>query len=55
MLRVSQNIKQRYECSYEYKDHITQQCPSLPRMKATLQPTDEEAEVVYLLTHRRQW
>jgi hypothetical protein len=42
-------------CSICDKDHETQQCPSLPRIKAALQPTDEEAEVVYLLTQRRQW
>ena len=32
------------------KDHETQQCPSLPGIKAALQPTEEEAEAVYLLT-----
>jgi hypothetical protein len=42
-------------CTICDKDHETQQCPSLPGIKAALQPTDEEAEVVYLLTQRRQW
>jgi hypothetical protein len=42
-------------CSICDKDHETQQCPSLPRIKAALQPTDEEDEVVYLLTQRRKW
>ena len=37
------------------KDHETQQCPSLPGIKASLQPNEEEAEAVYLLTQRRQW
>ena len=37
------------------KDHETQQCPSLPGIKATLQPTEEEVEAVYLPTQRRQW
>jgi hypothetical protein len=37
-------------CTICDKDHETQQCHSLPRIKATLQPTDEEAEDVYLLT-----
>jgi hypothetical protein len=37
------------------KDHETQQCPSLLGIKEALQPTDEEAEDVYLLTQRRQW
>jgi hypothetical protein len=42
-------------CTICDKDHETQQCPSLPGIKATLQPTDEEVEAVYLLTQRRQW
>jgi hypothetical protein len=42
-------------CTICDKDHETQQCPSLPEIKAALQPTDEEAKVVYLLTQRRQW
>jgi hypothetical protein len=42
-------------CTICDKDHETQQCPSLPGIKAALQPTDEEAEAVYLLTQRRQW
>jgi hypothetical protein len=29
-------------CTICDKDHETQQCPSLPGIKATLQPTDEE-------------
>jgi len=41
-------------CTICEKDHETQQCPSLPGIKAALQPTEEEAEVVYLLTQRRQ-
>jgi hypothetical protein len=42
-------------CTICEKDHETQQCPSLPGIKAALQPTEEEAEAVYLLTQRRQW
>jgi hypothetical protein len=42
-------------CTICDKDHETQKCPSLPGIKAALQPMDEEAEVVYLLTQRRQW
>jgi hypothetical protein len=42
-------------CTICDKDHETQQCPSLLGIKAALQPTDEEAEAVYLLTQRRQW
>jgi hypothetical protein len=42
-------------CTICDKDHDTQNCPSLPGIKATLQPTDEEAEAVYLMTQRRQW
>ena len=42
-------------CTICDKDHDTQNCPSLPGIKAALQPTDEEAEVVYLMTQRRQW
>jgi hypothetical protein len=42
-------------CTICDKDHDTQNCPTLPGIKATLQPTDEEAEVVYLMTQRRQW
>jgi hypothetical protein len=42
-------------CTICDKDHETQQCPSLPGIKAALQPTEEEAEAVYLLTQRRQW
>jgi hypothetical protein len=38
-----------------YKHHDTQNFPSLPGIKAALQPTDEEAEAVYLMTQRRQW
>jgi hypothetical protein len=41
-------------CTLCDKDHETQQCPSLPGIKATLPPADEEDEVVYLLTERRQ-
>lgn len=37
------------------KDHETQQCPSLPRIKVAVQSTEEEAEAVYLMTQRRQW
>lgn len=42
-------------CTLCEKDHETEQCPSLPGIKAALQPTEEEAEAVYLLTQRRQW
>jgi hypothetical protein len=42
-------------CTICEKDHETQQCPSLPGIKAALQPTEEEAEAVYLMTQRRQW
>jgi hypothetical protein len=42
-------------CTICDKDHETQHCPSLPGIKAALQPTDEEAKAVYLLTQRRQW
>jgi hypothetical protein len=42
-------------CTICDKDHETQQCPSLPGIKAALQPTDEEVEAVYLLTQRRKW
>jgi len=42
-------------CTICERDHETQQCPSLPGIKAALQPTEEEVEVVYLLTQRRQW
>jgi hypothetical protein len=33
-------------CSICDKDHESQQCPSLPGIKAALQPTDEEAKAV---------
>jgi hypothetical protein len=36
-------------------DHATDQCPSLPGVKASMKATNEEAEVVYLITQRRQW
>ena len=42
-------------CTLCEKYHETQQCHSLPGIKAALQPTEEEVEVVYLLTQRRQW
>ena len=42
-------------CTLCEKDHETQQCPSLPGIKAALQSTEEEAEAIYLLTQRRQW
>ena len=42
-------------CTICDKDHDTQNYPSLPGIKAALQPTDEEAEAVYLMTQRRQW
>jgi len=42
-------------CTICEKDHETQQCPALLGIKAALQPTEEEAEVVYLMTQRRQW
>jgi hypothetical protein len=42
-------------CTIYDKYHETQQCPSLPGIKEALQPMDEEAEAVYLLTQRRQW
>jgi hypothetical protein len=42
-------------CTICDKYHETQQCPSLLGIKVALQPTDEEAEAVYLLTQRRQW
>src|SRR5271168_688383 len=42
-------------CTICEKDHETQQCPSLPGIKAALQTTEEEAEAVYLMTQRRQW
>jgi hypothetical protein len=42
-------------CTICDKDHDTQNCPSLPGIKEALQPTDEEAEAVYLMTQRRQW
>jgi hypothetical protein len=36
-------------------DHATDQCPSLPGVKASMKETNEEAEVAYLITQRRQW
>ena len=42
-------------CTICDKDHETQQCPSFGGIKVALQPTDEEAEAVYMLTQRRQW
>ena len=42
-------------CTIFNKDHETQQCASFPGIKRALQPTNEEVEVVYLLTQRRQW
>jgi hypothetical protein len=36
-------------------DHATDQCPSLPGVKASMKETNEEAEVVYLITKIRQW
>eukprot|EP00253_Pinus_taeda_P035700 PITA_35700 len=42
-------------CTICELDHETQQCPSLPGIKAALQTTEEEAEAVYLMTQRRQW
>ena len=42
-------------CTICERDHETQQCPSLPGIKAALQPTEKEAKAVYLLTQRRQW
>jgi hypothetical protein len=42
-------------CTICEKDHDTQNCPSLPGIKPALQPTDEEAEAVYMMTQRRQW
>lgn len=42
-------------CTICEKDHETQQCPSLPGIKAALQSAEEEAEAMYLMTQRRQW
>lgn len=42
-------------CTICEKGHETEQCPYLPGIKVALQPTEEEAEAVYLLTQRRQW
>jgi hypothetical protein len=42
-------------CTICDKDRDTQNCPSLPGIKAALQPTDEEAEAVYLMNQMRQW
>ena len=36
-------------------DHATDQCPSLPGVKASMKETNEEVDVVYLVTQRRQW
>jgi hypothetical protein len=36
-------------------DRATDQFLSLPRVKASMKATNEEAEVVYLITQRRQW
>jgi hypothetical protein len=36
-------------------DHPTDKCPSLPGVKASMKVTNEEAEVAYLITQRRQW
>jgi len=35
--------------------HATDKCPSLPGVKASMQATNGEAEVVHLITQRRQW
>ena len=37
-------------CTICDKDHDTQNFPSLPRIKAALQPMDEEDEAIYLMT-----
>jgi hypothetical protein len=36
-------------------DHATDQCPSLPGVKASMKETSEEAEAAYLITQRIQW
>jgi hypothetical protein len=36
-------------------NHATDQCPSLPGVKASMKVINEEAEVVYLIKQRRQW
>ena len=42
-------------CTICENDHQTQQCPSLPGIKAALQSTGEEVEAMYLMTQTRQW
>lgn len=37
-------------CTICEKDHETQQCPSLPGIKAALQSTKEGVEAMYLMT-----
>eukprot|EP00253_Pinus_taeda_P015703 PITA_15703 len=42
-------------CAICMKDHSTESCPSLPRLKAVYKEAEEDPEPVYLLNQRRQW
>ena len=42
-------------CAIFTKDHATESCPSLPRLKAVFKEVEEEVEPIYLLNQCRQW
>ena len=42
-------------CAICTKDHLTESCPSLPKLKAIYKEAEEEPESVYFLNQRCQW
>jgi hypothetical protein len=42
-------------CAICAKDHVTEQCPSLPGLKFIFKREEEETEPIYLMAQRLQW
>jgi len=42
-------------CAICTKNHDTEQCPSLPRLKAVFKDAEEEKKLVYLMNQHQQW
>ena len=42
-------------CFFCVEDHVTEKCPSIPRLKAILTGGQPEAEYLYAMGARRNW
>ena len=48
-------MKETNRCAICAEDHVTEKCPSIPRLKAIFTVGQPEAEYVYAMGEKRKW